>query len=111
MPLEMIYDRLGVRSQPVFALKCRFPPKVVHGFPEPESISPHTWLRVTMDGVSRYVCPGNPANQPGVIHFEILSEVRPLFPWMQPFSHLGSVIENVKRDRSAMRKYAGEIMG
>jgi hypothetical protein len=111
LALKIIYDRLGIRSQPVFALKCRFPPKVVHGLPEPQSISPHTWLKVTVDGVSKYVCPGNPANQPGVIHFEVLSEVRPLSLWMRPFSHLGSVIENVKRDQSAVRKYGGELMG
>jgi hypothetical protein len=111
LALKLIYDRLGIRSEPVFALECRFPPKVVHGIPEPESISPHTWLNMTLDGVSKYVCPGNPANRPGTTHFEVLSAVRPLSPWMQPFSHLGSVIENVKRDRSALRKYSGELMG
>jgi transglutaminase-like putative cysteine protease len=105
LALKMIYDRLGIRSELVFALKCRFPPKVVHGTSEAESFSPHTWLNVTLDGVSKYVCPGDPANAPGVFHFEILSEIRPLLPWMQPFSHLGSVIENVKRDQNALRRF------
>jgi hypothetical protein len=40
LALKMIYDRLGIRSDPVFALRCRFPPKVVHSIPEPECLSP-----------------------------------------------------------------------
>ena len=43
-------------------------------------------------------------NRPGLTHFEVLSEARPLSPWMRPFSHLGSVIENARRDRQALRR-------
>jgi hypothetical protein len=25
--------------------------------------------------------------------------------WMQPFSHLGSVVENARRDRKALQRY------
>jgi hypothetical protein len=103
LALKMIFDRLGIRSQPVYALKCSFPPKVVHGIPEPGGVSPHTWLDVTLGGESKYVCPGDANNRPGILHFEILSEVRPLARWMQPFSHLGSVVENARRDRKALR--------
>jgi hypothetical protein len=105
LALKMIYDRLGIRSWPVFALKCSFPPKVVHGVPEPGGISPHTWLEVSLDGESRYVCPGDRHNRPGQVHFKILSPVRPLSLWMQPFSHLGSVVENARRDRKALQRY------
>lgn len=102
LALKTIYDRLGIHSEPVYAMKCRFPPKTVHGIPEPERTSPHTWLEVYLYGQSKYVCPGNVKNSPGVVHFEILSEVRTLSPWLRPFSHLGSVLENVKRDRERL---------
>jgi transglutaminase-like putative cysteine protease len=102
LALKMVYDRLGIRSQPVYALKCSFPPKVVHGTPEPGGVSPHTWLEVTLGGESKYVCQGDANNHPGILHFEILSEVRPLARWMQPVSHLGSVVENARRDRKAL---------
>ena len=104
LALKMIYDRLGIPSQPVFAIRCRFPPNLIHGIPEPGRISPHTWLWVTLEGEIRDVCSGRVTNRPGVTHFEVLSEVRPLSPWMQPFSHLGSVIENARRDRRALRQ-------
>lgn len=108
--LKMIFDRLGIHSQPVYALKCSFPPKVVHGIPEPGGISPHTWLEVNLEGESKFVCTGDQNNRPGEIHFEILSEVRPLSPWMRPFSHLGSVIENARRDRQSLkRSQAGQM--
>jgi hypothetical protein len=103
LALKMIFDRLGIPSEPVYAMKCRFPPKTVHGIPEPERISPHTWLEVSLDGEARYVCSGSVSNTPGAVHFEILSEVRALKPWFRPVSHLGSVLENVKRDRAAIR--------
>ena len=103
LALKLIYDRLGIHSEPVFALQCRFPPRVIHGLPEPECLSPHTWLRVRVEGEQRDVCPGSPANRPGVMHFEVLSQVRPLSPWIRPFSHLGSGVENARRDRKALR--------
>jgi hypothetical protein len=99
LALKLIYDRLGLHSEPVYAMQCRFPPKTIHGILEPERISPHTWLEVSLEGESKYVCPGNAKNSPGVVHFEILSQVRTLSHWLQPISHLGSVLENVKRDR------------
>src|SRR5215212_4970913 len=46
LALAQIYAELGITAQPVYALRCRFPPTVIHGIPEPERISPHTWLRV-----------------------------------------------------------------
>ena len=104
LALKMIYDRLGIRSQPVYALKCSFPPKVVHDIQEPGGISSHTWLEVTLEGESRYVCSGDKRNRPGIVHFEILSDVRPLSPWMRPFSHLGSIIENARRDQASLKR-------
>jgi hypothetical protein len=99
LALKRIYDRLGIRSEPVYALKCKFPARTIHVIPEPERISPHTWLRVKVGEEVRDVCLGSAGNSPGKVHFEVLSEVRPLPVWMRPFSHLGSVLENTRRDQ------------
>jgi len=104
LALERIYAGLGIDAQPVYALQCRFPPTTIHGLPEPERISPHTWLRVRIGDEVQDVCCGCRSNMPGVVHFTVLSEVKPLTPWLRPFSHLGSVIENVRRDRRARQQ-------
>lgn len=101
--LKQIYDRLGIPARVVFAMRCRFPPGVVDGIWEPGCISPHSWVRVTLDGEERDVCPGAVSNRPGVYHFEVLSPVRTLQPWIRPFSHLGSVLANVRRAAAAQR--------
>jgi hypothetical protein len=103
LALKRIYDRLGVQAQPVYAFRCRFPPTVIHGIAEAGRMSPHTWLRVRIDGEERDVCCGRPTNRPGVVHFAVLSEVKPLVRWLRPFSHLSSMIENIRRDRAALR--------
>ena len=106
LALQRIYAALGIDAQPVYALQCRFPPTTIHGMPEPERVSPHTWLRVRIDNEVRDVCCGSRSNTPGVVHFTVLSDVRPLTPWLRPFSHLGSVIENIRRDRRARQNQA-----
>jgi hypothetical protein len=101
LALQRIYIGLGIGAQPVYALQCQFPPTTIHGMPEPERVSPHTWLRVRIGKEVRDVCCGSRNNTPGLVHFTVLSDVKPLMPWLRPFSHLGSVIENIRRDRRA----------
>lgn len=38
-----------------------------------------------------------------ILTLVVLAQVRPLQPWMRPFSHLGSVIENARHDPRAIR--------
>jgi hypothetical protein len=64
LSLQQIYDRLGIRSTPVFAPRCLFPPKTIDGMPWPGGISGHVWLRVRVDGEERDICPGSVANTP-----------------------------------------------
>jgi hypothetical protein len=104
LALERIYDGLGIDAQPVYALRCRFPATTIHGLLEPERTGPHTWLRVRIDDEVRDVCCGSRSNMPGVVHFTVLSRVKPLWAWLRPFSHLGSVIENIRRDRRARQQ-------
>jgi hypothetical protein len=108
LALKQIYDQLGIHAEPVFALQCCFPSSIIHGIAEPGRISAHTWLQVTVDGETRDVCPGRVTNRPGITHFQVLSKVRPLSPWIRPFAHLGSVVENARRDRQALAQACEE---
>lgn len=109
LALKQIYDQLSIHAEPVFALQCCFPSSIIHGIAEPGRISAHTWLQVTLDGETRDVCPGCVTNRPGITHFQVLSRVRPLSPWIRPFAHLGSAVENARRDRQALAQAYQEI--
>lgn len=100
LALQKILWQLDISSKAVYSLENKFPPKEIDGIFEGERISAHTWLRVKIDGEERDVCPGSAANEPGVLHFIIISEVRYLHPLLKPFSHLGSIVENIKRYRA-----------
>jgi len=103
LALKMIYDKLGIETRPVFCMHCKFPAKVVDGVRWPGGISGHAWLRVRIGDEERDVCPGSVKNTPGVTQFEILSRVMPWQPWLRPFTHVGSSIENIRRDMMAQR--------
>jgi hypothetical protein len=104
LALDAIYRRLGIASRPVYAMRCHFPPEEVHGIPEPAGVSGHVWLRVRVDGEERDVCCGDARNTPGTVHFAVLSPVRELYPWLRPITHLGSALENARRDWVARRR-------
>ncbi len=103
LALKKIYGRLGIETRPIFAMRCKFPPKVVDGVPSPGGISGHAWLRVRIGDEERDVCCGSVNNTPGVTHFDILSKVLTWQSWMRPFTHVGSSIENIMRDMVARR--------
>ena len=103
LALKKIYDRLGIETRPVFTMRCEFPPKMIDGIPSPGGISGHAWLRVRIGDEERDVCSGSVDNKPGVTHFEIRSKVLTWQPWMRPFTHVGSSIENIRRDMVARR--------
>ncbi|MGZ6389287.1 MAG: hypothetical protein ACXWQZ_08490 [Ktedonobacterales bacterium] len=106
LSLQKIYDRLGIQSRPVYAPRCLFPPKTIDGMPWLGGVSGHAWLRVRIAGEERDVCPGSVPNTPGVTNFRVLSKVRTLYPWLRPWTHLASSIENVRRDMAARRSVA-----
>ena len=101
LALKHIYDQLGIEARPVFALRCTFPATVVDGVLSPEGVSGHAWLRVRIGDEELDVCSGSVNNKPGVTHFEILSKVHTWQPWLRPFTHLGSSIENIRREYQA----------
>lgn len=103
LALKKIYARLGIETRPVFALRCKFPPEVVDGIQWPGGVSGHAWLRVRIGDEELDVCSGSVNNKPGVTQFEILSKVLTWQPWMRPFTHVGSSIENIRRDMVARR--------
>ncbi len=110
LALKHIYDRLGITCTPVFSLGCLFPAKVVDGAPWPGGRTGHAWLRVTLDGDVRDVCPSSVENRPGVTQFQVVSRVHHWYPWLRPFTHLGSSIENIRRDCVAQRALAATRM-
>ena len=101
LALKHIYDQLGIEARPVFALRCTFPGTVVDGVLSPEGVSGHAWLRVGIGDEELDVCSGSVSNKPGVTHFEVLSKVHTWQPWLRPFTHLGSSIENIRREYQA----------
>ena len=107
LALKHIYDRLLISSRPVFSPRCKFPAKVVDGVPWPGGVSGHAWLRVRIADEELDVCPGSLSNRPGVTHFEILWKARTWYPWLRPFTHVGSSIENIRRDLVARRGLTG----
>jgi hypothetical protein len=103
LALKKIYDRLGIAARPVFSLRCKFPARVVDGVPWPAGVTGHAWLRVRIAEEELDVCPGSLSNRPGVIQFEILSKAHTWHAWLRPFTHLGSSMENIRRDWVARR--------
>jgi hypothetical protein len=104
LALKKIYDRLGITARPVFSLRCKFPAKIVDGVPWPGGVSGHAWLRVRIADQELDVCPGSVSNRPGVTQFEILWKARTWHVWLRPFTHVGSSIENIRRDMLARRR-------
>ncbi len=96
--LELLLTGLGIESRLVQAFRCRFPPKAIHGEEWPGGLSGHAWLRARIGGLEYDLCPGDAANSPGRVHFEILSTVRPMPRWSVPILHILSVAENARRD-------------
>lgn len=107
LALKNIYDRLGITARPVFSLRCKFPAKVVDGVPWPGGVSGHAWLRVRIADKELDVCPGSVSNRPGVTQFEILWQPCTWHGWLRPFTHVGSSIENIRRDLVARRGLTG----
>jgi hypothetical protein len=114
LALKEIYDGLGIVARPVYANRCQFPPPaeadsslaLVRGnrwlsawFGAREHSFGHTWLRVRVGGEELDVCPGDPTNRPGSVHFEPLSEVKNLHLWLQPLTHLGSAMANLMLEK------------
>jgi hypothetical protein len=103
LALNAVLEALGFQTRPVFALRCQFPGKTVDGVWWPGGVSGHAWLRVRIGDEERDVCPGSIANIPGQTQFQVLSPVHTWSPWLRPFTHVGSSIENIRRDWLAQR--------
>ncbi len=98
LALKAVYNALGIEVRPVFALRCVSPPKMVDGVWWPGGVSGHAWLRVCIGDEEQDVCPGSLENTPGHTQFRVLSPVHTWSPWLRPFTHVGSSIENMRRD-------------
>ncbi len=97
--LNLILTGVGLESRLVYATRARFPDVVREGKPVRIGESGHVWCRVTIDGLEKGLCPGNPVNRPGFVHFEPLSQVRDYSGVIVVFGYLGSLLANWNRGR------------
>lgn len=97
--LNMILKRLGFDSRLVHAVRNRFPDVVREGVTIHIGDSGHVWCRVRIRGVEKDVCPGNPENVPGKVHFTTLGKVHEFCGPIVLFSYLGSAMVNRKRGK------------
>ena len=84
LALKQLLGKLGIRSQAVFCLQ-------VAVNDEPNWRMGHTWLRVTVDGVTRDVCAGHALNAPGRVGFTPLRRVWPGPLTILFITHLGMI--------------------
>jgi transglutaminase-like putative cysteine protease len=104
LALHAILTSLGIESRPVAARRCRFPATRIHEYTEPEQVSGHVWLRVSIDGREEDVCPGEVANSPGHVSFTVLSRTREYRGLRRLGGQLGSIVLNWTRDRAGRRR-------
>lgn len=97
--LNKILSALGLDSRRVHAVKNRIPAKQFEGVNIEPHISGHIWLRVSIGGEEKDVCPGHPDNAPGCIHFTPVSKVRQWNAFIAFWSYLGSAMVNAQRLR------------
>lgn len=95
--LNMILKRLGFDSRLVYAVKNLIPDRVFNGIVIKSHYSGHVWCRVRINGTEKDVCPGNSDNEPGIIHFRPMSEIKEWNQWISFWSYFGSAFVNLKR--------------
>lgn len=104
LALNHIFKKLGIDSKVVMAVKCKFPSKTIHEYQEPERNGGHTWLQVTFKGEDKYVCTCDMRNKPGIIHFQICSEVIENKYYLRPINHFFSMFVNIHKDNLALKR-------
>ena len=95
--LNELLKNCGFKSRMVYCTKNSFPPKVYDGVTLPQTVSGHVWCRVFCDGQEGDVCPGNPNNRFGSIHFKPLAPVKNWNAFVCFFSYWGSAALNHAR--------------
>jgi hypothetical protein len=102
--LDRILKGLGFDSRLVHAVQNRFPDVVRDGITIHIGVSGHVWCRVKIGNQEKDVCPGNPANSPGSLHFVPLSKVKDFkgFIWLP--SYLGSAMLNHQRGKKFLEQ-------
>lgn len=95
--LKEILDDFGIDSRLVHASEVKMPAETLYGVKLGERIIGHIWLKVTINGTEKDVCPGNIENTPGVVHFTPVSEVSDFGDVTQVISFIGSAWVNAER--------------
>lgn len=101
--LNRILVALGVQSRLVYAVKTEMPQRVHEGITVAGHISGHVWCRVRYGSREGDVCPGNPDNRFGKVHFVPVSVIRNWNGWVCFWAYWGSAWVNAKRRRKLKR--------
>jgi hypothetical protein len=102
LALKAIYDELGIKARAVHG-RGDFMGMHIHGVWEPGGNFNHSWLEVTVQGRSLYVCPGSVENAPGKLDFHITGKVKDYTPILHTLSFPGYIIVNAVRDFKSTR--------
>ena len=102
--LNELLRKCGFESRMVYCTKNSFPAKTYDGVALPPFISGHVWCRVSYNGQVGDVCPGNPHNRFGVIHFKPLATVKSWNVFICFFSYWGSAGVNRARFRNIQKQ-------
>ncbi len=92
--LEKVYNALGIQCRLVYADRCRFWSSDLTN----TVVISHAWLKVTINGEEKDVCPGDINNFPGYTNFDVLSKVKNMKTPLRPLTHIAFVLGNISRD-------------
>ncbi|MFM9327547.1 transglutaminase domain-containing protein [Paenibacillus mesotrionivorans] len=101
--LNRILVALGFQSRLVYAVRTVMPQRVHGGTLVAGHISGHVWCRVRYGDREGDVCPGNPENRFGKVHFVPVSAVRRWNGWVCFWAYWGSAWVNAVRRRRVSR--------
>lgn len=104
--LSMILKKLGLDCRLVHSVRNSFPDTVREGVTVHIGVSGHVWCRVRIGDDEKDLCPGNPANEPGKVHFKTLGKVHEFRGPIIIFSYLGSAMINRRRGRRFLKAKA-----
>jgi hypothetical protein len=95
LALKAIYDGLGVECRVVYASRCRFPAESKEGSETPAYTVGHAWLQVQVDSKELDVCTSDIKNAPGMLNFEVLSEIRDMPAPLRPLANMTLALDNI----------------
>jgi hypothetical protein len=89
--------RVGNWLSSRYATKNQFPATKYKNIIVKAHVSGHVWCRVTIENITKDVCPGDANNKPGIIHFTPISDVKKWNWFISFWAYWGSAYVNYMR--------------